>query len=317
MPYDNNYQGGAAPGGRRPQRQATDWTQFGQETKATGIVRPRSLNDQDQITFYPFRNRPGGGIHFMLCIPENYTDANGVAKTRTEYILTSITTNRNITAQQLQAIRTGMKIHVKGKIKRESYASKKEPGKMNYDTVLDVYHIEILEMPNQAAAYGPAQGPAYGPQAPQQQPGYGAQPQGYQPPYGPQQGGYAPQGYGPQAPLQQPGYGAQPQYQPPYGPQPPQAPYQQPQYQPPYQGGAPQQQPPQQGGPAAYQHQGQPAAPQQPQGQARQAPAAPPYYIPPQGGQQPQQQPKGAQGAAPSENPEDMPEFGPQNNINL
>lgn len=275
MPYDNNYQGGAAPGGRRPQRQATDWTQFGQETKATGIVRPRSLNDQDQITFYPFRNRPGGGIHFMLCIPENYTDANGVAKTRTEYILTSITTNRNITPQQLQAIRTGMKIHVKGKIKRESYASKKEPGKMNYDTVLDVYYIEILEMPNQAAAYGPAQGPAYGPQAPQQQPGYGAQPQ----------------------------------YQPPYGPQPPQAPYQQPQYQPPYQGGAPQQQPPQQGGPAAYQHQGQPAAPQQP--------SAPPYYIPPQGGQQPQQQPKDAQGAAPSEDPGDMPEFGPQNNINL
>lgn len=313
-----NNQGATAQEGRRPKR---DPKECYQDYQATGIVRPRSLNDQDTVNFQPFKNSPGGGVHFMLAIPESYTDRSGQPRIKTTNVPVSITTNARISEQQLRSIAVGMKIHVRGKVKTESFDSKKT-GKRETATVIDAFTFDIVEFPNQTQFGGAPQGgygaqqqygpqPAYGQQppyggTPAPQGGYGPQ-QGYQPPYGAQsQGGYpqqqAPYGGAPaqQGPYGNPqGYGSQQGYaqHPAYGQQPP--------YAAPQQGYQPQGQTPATGAQAPYGG-GQPAygqkGPQQgvyaPQpGQGQQAP--PPYYRPPQN----------PQGAVPaSEPPEDMPE---------
>ena len=239
-----------------------------------GILRTRSANDSEEIKFYPFQSG-GGAIHVSLAITEtNGADEQGVPRTRTVYVPVNVKTNRMITQQMLQGLRVGMKVHVVGSLKTESYTSKKTGANVS-TLVVEAYVFEILEMPQQM--YG-----GYG-----QQQGY--QPQGGMPQYGPQPGmapGAPAPGYQQPYPQQQPAY-----QQAPYGQQQAPAPgYQQPVYQP--QGGYGQQAPMQ--APVQQQQAPQPQRPAAPQA----APGAPvpPYYQPPY------------QGAAPADPPvEDIP----------
>lgn len=214
MAYNNN-QGGYGQGAQKPKREIIN------EWKGTGIVRPRSGNDQDPITFYPFQ-RGGGAIHITVACSEIVgADESGNAKQRTYYIPVNVLTNKNITQQQLQSVCAGMKVRVVGKLEPESYTSKKTGQKVT-SLVVNAYVFEILQFPQQQGFAQPMQGAGYG-----QQQFYGPQgpaPQGQyqqQQYYGPQPapgqyGGPAPQGqyrgqqqgqyYGPQggAPAQGP-----------------------------------------------------------------------------------------------------------------
>lgn len=284
----NNQGGGYGQGARRPQKEKIN------EWVGTGIVHPRSGNDQDPIKFFPFQ-RGGGAIHINLACVEAYTDASGAAKSHTTYVPVNILTNGGkLDVATVQSIRTGMKIRVVGKIQPESYLSKKTNTQVTTLSV-NAYVVEILQQQEytQQPGYGPQ--PYYQPQQGYQQPPMGAPmgaPMGGQPMY-PQQG-QPQQGYGQQPPM-----GGQPYYQPQQG-QPA------PGYQQPPMGGQPAPGYGQQPAPAAPQVQYTPAQPQQGQqgAPAPQAQRQPPY-----------------QQAAPAPAPvlEDMPEsiMGPQNTLNI
>ena len=281
--------GGKAP--KEPKINNGDWT---------GIVRTRG-NSQGDIRFIQWPNG-GGVIHFTLEVEEGYTDSRtGEYKLSKDFIPMSASTNKNLNQAVLTSVQPGMRIHVKGKVKNESYTDRNNERRTLL--VIQAYAIDFLDNQQQ---YGPQAG--YG----QGAPAYGGQPQqGAYPQYGqqfPQQPGayqqYAPQGapgYAPQG-APQGGYAPFPQYQPApaYGQQAPQPYQQQPaQQMPPYQQ-APQQG--MQGGAPAGYAQGAPVQqqyrqPQQPQ--------------PPQQQRQPAAQ--GGQGAAapvPASSNEDMPDFG-------
>ena len=205
-----NYNQGAA----RPQKKPVinRW-------EGEGIVKPRSGNDNDEIKFFPFKSG-GGAIHITVACSEmtGTADQNGQPKIVTSYIPVNVLTNKLITPQQLMGIRSGMKVHVVGKLQPETYTSRQTNQRVTR-MVVNAFVFEILEMPLQAQG--------------------GYQPQYQQNPYPPQQGGYAP--YPPQG-----GYPAAPAYPqqgggyPPYG-QYPQAPQGAPAYGP--QGGMPPQAP--------------------------------------------------------------------------
>ena len=218
----NNQGGGYGQGARRPQKEKIN------EWVGTGIVHPRSGNDQDPIKFFPFQ-RGGGAIHINLACVEAYTDASGAAKSHTTYVPVNILTNGGkLDVATVQSIRTGMKIRVVGKIQPESYLSKKTNTQVTTLSV-NAYVVEILQQQEytQQPGYGPQ--PYYQPQQGYQQPPMGA-------PMGAPMGGQPMSGYG-----QQPAPAA-PQVQ--YAPAQPQqgqqgAPAPQAQRQPPYQQAAP------------------------------------------------------------------------------
>lgn len=277
-------QRGGAKAPKEPKINNGDWT---------GTVRSRS-SQQDEIRFIQWPNG-GGVIHFTLEVEEGYNDSRtGEYKVSRDFLPVSASTNKNLNQAFLTSLRPGMRIHVKGKVKNESFNGR--DGERRTLLVIQAYAIDILDNQQQygpQAGYG-MQAPVYGgqPQQPYPQPygqGMGAAQGPYQqyPPQGPayvpqagpqpQQGQYGPQGgYGAPAPA----YGGQPQQ--PYGQQ---APY--PQYAP--QGV--QQQGWQGGAPSGYQ---QGAGMQQPYAQQPQAPA-------------PKSQP--AAQAAPVPGGEDMPDF--------
>ena len=275
----SNYQQGAERAPRKPI--INKW-------EGEGIVHPRSGNDQDQITYYPFPNSGGGAIHISIECTETYTDKNGTPKTSTVYVPVNVLTNKNIQEAQLRTVRPKTKVHVVGKLRLESYNSRKN-GEKKTIMVVDATAFNIIALPEEEGAYQNYQnypGPGGMPQA-----APGGWPQGYPAPYGqyPQQG--IPQGPG-QQPYQQPYYGPQPGVQP----------YPQPGY---------------------VQHYGQQGgAPQGQQGGMPQGPGIPPYYHPPGNGNvqpqvaAPQGQnyggyPQPAQG--PTEVEDDMPPGDPIN----
>lgn len=234
-----------------------------------GIVHPRSGNDNDQITFYPFKNKGGGAIHISIECREEGVDANGnPTKPRICYVPVNVMVNKNIPEDMLRAIRPKMRVHVVGPLKLESYDSK--DGHRKSALTVDAFVFEILAAPQETV-------PPY-------QPPYGGQPyqgQGMYPGYNPQPGGY------PGGIPAQPGYGGQQQmggmpygYQPPYG----QHGQGQPTY--PAQQNYPGAQPVY--GPQAPYYQQQPgyaqAAGGQQSGYQQGGNPAPPYYQPPQGG---------------------------------
>ena len=235
------------------------------EWQGEGVVRPRSGNDTDEIRVFEFQNG-GAAINIsLMCQEYAGADQNGQPKMSTTYVPVKVMANKNITLEQLRSVRSGMKVRIVGRLKSESYTSKRT-GQQVTTLVVNAFVFEILEMPQQA--YAPQQ-PQYQqfPQQPQY-PGYGQQ---MPPQYGGQQ---APYGQLPQQP-QYPGYGqpAPPQYG---GQRPPQY-GQQPQYNNPPAQAQPQQ--PQGGVPPYYQAPGQaPAFP--PQNGAQPAPQAPPHFGP-------------------------------------
>lgn len=282
--------GGKAP--KEPKINNGDWT---------GIVRTRG-NSQGEIRFIPWPNG-GGVIHFTLEVEEGYTDSRtGEYKLSKDFIPMSASTNKNLNQAVLTSVQPGMRIHVKGKVKNESYTDRNNERRTLL--VVQAYAIDFLDNQQQ---YGPQAG--YG----QGAPAYGGQPQqGAYPQYGQQflqQPGayqqYAPQaapGYAPQG-APQGGYAPFPQYQPApaYGQQGPQ----------PYQQQPAQQMPPYQQAPQQGMQGGAPA------GYAQGTPVQQPQYRQPQQPQPPQQQRQpaapGVQGAAapaPASSNEDMPDFG-------
>lgn len=234
--YQQPYPQGQAQGARAPKKEKLN------ECILTGIVRPRSANENDVIVFYPFKNEGEGSININLKITEftGTSDENGNPRQRHTTVPVSVKTNKSITAAQLKAVVSGMKVRVVGRLELQSYKSKKT-GQDVTSLVVSAYVFEVLEMPMQSAQQYVQQTPAYG-----QQGGYAPQqpmPQGYNPqtPYPPQyvpQGGYAPQqqpygqpqqqaygpqgGYAPQTPVPQVGQQMPPQtppyYQQPQGP---------------------------------------------------------------------------------------------------
>ena len=218
--YNNNQNQGYAPNGYAQSGQARQKKTKINQWEGEGILRPKSSNEQDPIKYYPSKNGNGGAIYATLRCTEmtGQMDENGRPKTTTSFVPITVWTNKNITPQILQSLVSGMKVHVIGKLKNESYENKTTHQKVS-SLVVDVFVLEILEMPMQAPAYGQAQ-PQYGAQMPPMQQGY---PQQQPPMYGPQ-GGYAPQGYQQPAPApqQQPPY-YQPAGQSPYPPMPAQA----------------------------------------------------------------------------------------------
>lgn len=177
-----------------------------------GILRPKTSNEQDPIKFWPSKDGKGGAIFATLKCTEltGQTDQNGQPKTTTVYIPITILTNKNITPQMLQNLVPGMKVHVVGKLKNESYENKTTHQRVS-SMVVNVFVLEILEMPMQAPVYGTAG--QYGMQIPPMQ---NYQQQTQVPIYG-QQIGY----------MQQPVQEQAPQYyqqiQNPYPPMPAQA----------------------------------------------------------------------------------------------
>lgn len=300
MSYPNNNNQGASQrgGGKAPKEPIInngDWT---------GIVRTRYPGD-DQIRFSPLKSKPGGYIHFSLEIIDNFrNEETGQEGNSTTFVPMSAKTNKNLTQEFLSSICPGMRIHVKGKLKNESYTGR--DGQHRSTLVVQAYAIDILENQQQ---YGPqagfgAQVPGYGPQGQQYPPQYPQAP-GYAQPYQPQQGAYAQYaqqvpGYVPQGMPQQPPQGGYPQPQypqaPAYGPQPGYTQYPQQGAQRP-QPSAPQGQGWQGGAPPQYQ-QGAPA--QQPyRSQGPQQQGAPQGPVPGQG--------------APAPADADMPDFGNDN----
>lgn len=160
MSYYNN-QGGYAPhGGQASKTKKEKINQW----EGIGVIGSKVPNGD--IKFYPFPNG-GGVIHFNLACTEftGMSDENGNPKTKTSYIPVSVFANKNITAQQLQAVTIGMKVRVVGKLANQSYEDKKT-GQKRSSMAVEAYVFEILESPMQMQ-YGQ---PAYGqqPMAPQQ-----------------------------------------------------------------------------------------------------------------------------------------------------
>lgn len=166
-----------------------------------GTILPKSSNENDPITFYPFRNG-GGAVHCNLKVSE-YTgaDENGNPKYINTYIPIDITVNKIIPAATLQGLVSGMKVKVVGTLRIQSYEKKGTQQKVS-TLCVKVYSLNILEAP--MAAYAPPQNYAGMPYPPQQ------------PYYPPQQPYYQPQGgYPPQPPMGgAPGYNNQPQAAP-------------------------------------------------------------------------------------------------------
>lgn len=173
-----------------------------------GIIRPKSTNEQDPIKYWPSKTGNGGAIYATLKCTEltGQTDQNGQPKTTTAFVPITIWTNKNITPQMLQSLVPGMKVRVVGKLKNESYENKTTHQRVS-SMVVNVFVLEILEMPMQAPAYGSAG--QYGMQMPPMQ---GYQQQQPQAPMSGQQGGYI---------QQQPQGQVPPYYQPQQNPYPP------------------------------------------------------------------------------------------------
>ena len=194
------------------------------EFTGIGIVRPLSNNENDTITFYPNKAKPGGHISFFLKITEltGTSDENGNPNASRVSIPVNVWTNKNITPQQLQGVISGMKVQIVGKVKLGVHENKQTGQKLSRLEV-DAHVFKVLEMPMQGAQQyqaGPAggQAPRYGQQQMPPQQGYQQPAPGYQP-Y-PPQGGYAqpapipgPQGYYPaqqqMPPQKQPAQGYQ------------------------------------------------------------------------------------------------------------
>lgn len=230
-------QGGYAPNAQeqRPARQKKDKIN---NVELTGLVEPRGRNQEIKVFTFP---NGGAAVHINLKIQEatGKSDENGFPRMRTTYIPVSIRTNKIIPLEQLRSIAIGMKVHVVGRLNNTSYEDKR--GEKRTSLEVDVYVLEILEMPmQQAAPYAaqpyqqpqPGQGMPYGtqpyPQVPagQQYPPQYAQPQpGQGMPYGAQPYQQAPAGqpYPPQYAQPQPGqsmpYAGQPYIQAPAGQQ--------------------------------------------------------------------------------------------------
>ena len=236
-----NYNSSGGQGQQRPLRKPKINVWEGE-----GIVRSRSANADEPIRFFPFKNG-GGAIHISLLVTESFgAGADGAPRTRTTYIPVNVTTNNGsqnqITPQQLQSVRPGMKVRVVGRLGTETYDSKRTGQKVT-SLVVDAFVFEILDI-GQVPAY-PQQGGALLPH----------QGAGHYPPA-------SAQGYGFQGGAPAPFYGQNfPQQNAPVYPQ--QQPYPQPAPMPPYPGGYA----PGAGIP-------QPAQPQHPG-------AVPPYYHPP------------------------------------
>ncbi len=276
MPYNQN---GGQPSQRGGSRARTPKIN---EWQGEGIVKTRFASEGEQIRFYPFRNG-GGAIHITVVVTEQYTDLGGAQRSRTTYVPVNVTTNANITQQQLQSVQPGMRVRVIGRLGIETYTSRRTNEKES-TMVVNAFGFEILDMGQRIAAqggYGQYAGgaqpqmqaqPQYGGGIPQPAPQQGYQPtQQPAPAYPAQQGGYNPQGgYGAQ---QQGGYQHQQQPQGGYG------------VQQPMQG-----QPAMQGG---YGQQGM----AQPRGAQRGNIQQAPYY-------------QGAAAPAPAQGIEDMPDFG-------
>ena len=201
---ENPYQGGIPQGGyapnaqeQRPARQKKDKIN---NVELTGLVEPRGRNQEIKVFTFP---NGGAAVHINLKIQEatGKSDENGFPRMRTTYIPVSIRTNKIIPLEQLRSIAIGMKVHVVGRLNNTSYEDKR--GEKRTSLEVDVYVLEILEMPMQQAAPYAAQP-------------YQPQPAGGMPPYGGQPYQQAPAGqpYPPQYAQPQPGQGM------PYGGQP-------------------------------------------------------------------------------------------------
>ena len=237
-----------------------------------GIVRPRYGKDGDEIRFMPYKKGNGGLIHISLeCIQaSNTADENGMPKYTRCFVPVDVFSNSRVDEQLVRSVKTGMKVHVVGKLAQQQYTNPRT-NQTSYNLVVIPFMFEILDMPQAAApqgyipaptGYGQQQG--YGPQ-----PGYGQQP-GYAGPQGAYPapaGGYGPQpgGYPPPSGYAAPAGG----YPAPAGPAPAPGGYPAPGSYPPPGGGYPAP-----AGPAPVTS--APAAGQQP-GYAQ----APPYYKPP------------------------------------
>lgn len=215
------------------------------EVQLIGILRPRSRGENDPIQVYNFNN--GGAIVHVIVKVEEPTgkfDENGQPKVKKGSFLVDISTNKNITAQTLAGLVSGMKVRVVGRLANKSYDDKQTGAKVN-STVVDAFVLEILQQAAPMPGYGPAPMPGYGQAAPQyQQPVYGQQAPAPMPGYAPAAPQYQ---QAPQMPAQAPAPAPVPPYYAPaqqgqqYPPMPAQAmPQQPPQYQPQY---APQQAP--------------------------------------------------------------------------
>lgn len=231
--YQPNY-GGQDNQGYQPQQQTTakPRKEIINKVELIGIIVPRSANENEQITFYPFSNG-GGAVHCNMKVIQ-YTgraDENGQPKYRTTYVPLDINVNKLISATTLQALVSGMKVRVVGELRTQSYEKKTTRERVT-SLVVSVYILEVLEAPMAAPVYQTA--PQGYQQAPQpQMPGYppqampAASPQPAYPPHSQTYPAAAPQ-YSrqpatpnagrmpqaqPQAQPQMPGYMPQP-YQP-------------------------------------------------------------------------------------------------------
>ena len=229
----NQNQGGRS---NKPRKEVINKVEY------TGIVKPVGRDENAPIKFYPFKTG-GGAVHFNLKITEPVLDVNGNQRIdengspvmMTTYVPVNVRVNRNITAEILSKLVPGMKVHVVGRTRFESYQNKS--GEKEGRLICDAYVFDILEMPmmQYQSPYGqpmqqygqpmqPMQGQQYVPQygQPMQGQPYGQPMQGQQYYQQPQQQAY---GQGPQ-------YGQPMQSQPVQGQQmQPPAYYQQPQQQ--------------------------------------------------------------------------------------
>lgn len=244
----SNYQQSANPqGGNRQKKEVFN------QWQGTGILRSRSADENEPLKFIPWRSG-GGVINANLKIAEPIgVDENGAPKVKRVSIPVSIMTNKNITAQQLQSLVSGTKVHVVGKLELETYESKRTNSKVS-TLVVKVYVLDVLEVPMQAYQQFAQPAPQY--------PGQPAP-----------QGGYYP---GQQQPQWYPG---QPQPQPAPQPAPQQYPAQ-PQPQGGYYQGHPQPQP--QPAPQGGYYPGQPQPQPAPQGGIPGQPQAAPAWYQPQ-----------------------------------
>lgn len=192
-----NQNGPANPqGGNRPKKEIIN--QF----QGTGILRSRKENEP--LKFIPWKT--GGVLNAYLKTSENIgVDEYGNPKVKNTSVPVKIITNKNITSQQLQSLVAGTKVHVVGRLELESWDDKQTNARRS-QLVVNVYVLDILEVPMQNYQPGPQQTYYPGQPMPQQYPPQG-QPQ-YVP--NPPQGGQQP--YYPGQPMPQPQYQGQPQY---------------------------------------------------------------------------------------------------------